>query len=264
MRIAGDELVLHYQPVVDLWTRRVTGVEALVRWAHPTLGELQPGDFIPIAEETEFIVPLTHWVLETALRQVRSWELAGTSLRVAVNLSTRALLDPAFPKTVDDLLKRHDVRADALTLEVTETTLMADLDTTRTILSQLSELGVSIAVDDFGTGYSSLGYLAQLPVDEIKIDKCFVLGMHADEKDGAIVRWVHGLAKILGLRVVAEGVETTEALQTLEALGCDVAQGFYVSRPLAAHELESWLAGSQWAAAAHDAAVIAAPSSRTG
>jgi diguanylate cyclase (GGDEF)-like protein len=247
--IARDELLLHYQPVVDLATRRITGVEALVRWAHPTLGELQPGDFIPIAEETEFIVPLTHWVLETALRQVRSWERAGTRLRVAVNLSTRALLDPEFPTTVKELLKRHAVSAHALTLEVTETTLMADLDTTRTILAQLSALGVSISVDDFGTGYSSLGYLAQLPVDEIKIDKCFVLGMHADEKDGAIVRWVHGLAKILGLRVVAEGVETTEALQALVALGCDVAQGFYVSRPLPPGELEAWLASSPWAAA---------------
>jgi diguanylate cyclase len=256
--IAGEELVLHYQPVVDLATRRVTGVEALVRWAHPTLGELQPGDFIPIAEETEFIVPLTHWVLETALRQVRSWEVAGTSLRVAVNLSTRALLDPAFPKTVEELLKRHAVSAHTLTLEVTETTLMEDLDTTRTILAQLSALGVSISVDDFGTGYSSLGYLAQLPVDEIKIDKCFVLGMHADEKDGAIVRWVHGLGKMLGLRVVAEGVETAEALQTLVALGCDVAQGYFVSRPLPPEELEAWLASSPWAAPAGEPAHPAA------
>ena len=179
-------------------------------------------------------------------------------MRVAVNLSTRALLDPEFPQTVADLLTRHAVSPHALTLEITETTLMADLDTTRTILTQLSALGVSISVDDFGTGYSSLGYLAQLPVDEIKIDKCFVLGMHADEKDGAIVRWVHGLGKILGLRVVAEGVETTEALQTLVALGCDVAQGFYVSRPLPANELEAWLADSQWAAAAHEPARPAA------
>jgi predicted signal transduction protein with EAL and GGDEF domain len=256
--ILRNELLLHYQPVVDLATRRITGVEALVRWMHPLLGELQPGDFIPIAEETGSIVPLTHWVLETALRQVQSWECAGTSLRVAVNLSTRALLDPEFPKTVEALLTQYAVPPHALTLEVTETTLMADLDTTRAILTELSALGVSISVDDFGTGYSSLGYLAQLPVDEIKIDKCFVLGMHTDEKDGAIVRWVHGLGKILGLRIVAEGVETTEALRTLDALGCDVAQGFFVSRPLPANELEAWLADSPWATAAHEHARAAA------
>ncbi len=263
--IARDELLLHYQPVVDLETRRITGVEALVRWAHPLLGQLPPGDFIPIAEETGFIVPLTHWVLETALRQLRAWERAGTSLRLAVNLSTRALLDPEFPRTVENLLSRHDVSPQALTLEVTETALMENLDTTRTILAELSALGVSISVDDFGTGYSSLGYLAQLPVDEIKIDKCFVLGMHADEKDGAIVRWVHGLGKMLGLRVVAEGVETAEALQTLVTLGCDVAQGFFISRPLPPNELNAWLAGSQWTAAVHNPARLAVlPASRIG
>jgi diguanylate cyclase len=199
-----------------------------------------------MAEETGLILPLTRWVLETALQQMDAWQHSGMDIRVAVNLSTHTLGDPALPKIVEELLRQHTVSPDRLTLEITETALMADVDATRLILMQLSALGVMISVDDFGTGYSSLAYLAQLPVNELKIDKGFVMAMHMDGKDAAIVRWINGLGHILGMRVVAEGVETAEALETMSAMGCDVAQGYYLSRPLPAGELEAWMLTSSW------------------
>src|SRR5450755_1791032 len=244
--ITDNELVLHYQPKIDFASGRIDQVEALVRWDHQTLGQLAPDKFIPMAEETGLILPLTRWVLETALQQMDAWQHSGMDIRVAVNLSTHTLGDPALPKIVEELLRQHTVSPDRLTLEITETALMADVDATRLILMQLSALGVMISVDDFGTGYSSLAYLAQLPVNELKIDKGFVMAMHMDGKDAAIVRWINGLGHILGMRVVAEGVETAEALETLSAMGCDVAQGYHLSRPLPADELEAWMLNSSW------------------
>jgi diguanylate cyclase (GGDEF)-like protein len=244
--ITENELVLHYQPKIDFATRRVDDVEALVRWNHPTLGLLSPDAFIPMAEQSGSILPLTRWVLETALQQMNVWQSGGLDIRVAINLSTRTLGDPALPRLIEELLQQHAVPPGRLTLEITETALMADVDATRLILTELGALGVMISVDDFGTGYSSLAYLAQLPVNELKIDKAFVMAMHANEKDAAIVRWINGLGHILGMRVVAEGVETAEALETLNAMGCDLAQGYHLSRPLPANELGLWMLNSPW------------------
>jgi diguanylate cyclase (GGDEF)-like protein len=247
--IANDELVLHYQPTVDLRLRRVTEVEALVRWNHATMGRLAPDRFIPIAEETGLILPMTRWVLDRALRTVAEWTREGLDLRIAVNLSAHSLRDSALPRVVERLLAKHGVAANRLTLEITETALMENMDITRHILAKVHALGVMISVDDFGTGYSSLAYLAQLPVDEIKIDRSFVMKMQAEKKDAEIVRWISGLGHVLGLRVVAEGVETESALATIVELGCDVAQGYYFTRPLPADDLVSWLATSPWTSA---------------
>jgi diguanylate cyclase (GGDEF)-like protein len=244
--IANDELVLHYQPTVDLKLHRVTEVEALVRWNHATMGRLPPDRFIPIAEETGLILPMTRWVLDRALRTVAEWTRSGLDLRIAVNLSAHSLRDSALPRVVERLLAKHGVAANRLTLEITETALMENMDITRHILTKVHALGVMISVDDFGTGYSSLAYLAQLPVDEIKIDRSFVMKMQMEKKDAEIVRWISGLGHVLELRVVAEGVENEAALATVIELGCDVAQGYHFTRPLPADELVAWLANSPW------------------
>jgi EAL domain-containing protein (putative c-di-GMP-specific phosphodiesterase class I) len=213
------------------------------------MGRLAPDRFIPIAEETGLILPMTRWVLDRALRTVAEWMREGLDLRIAVNLSAHSLRDSALPRVVERLLAKHGVAADRLTLEITETALMENMDITRHILAKVHALGVMISVDDFGTGYSSLSYLAQLPVDEIKIDRSFVMKMQAEKKDAEIVRWISGLGHVLGLRVVAEGVETESALATIVELGCDVAQGYYFTRPLPADDLVSWLATSPWTSA---------------
>ncbi len=239
--IDAGELVLHYQPKADLRTGAVVGVEALVRWSHPSRGLVGPDEFIPLAQKTGVIVPLTFFVLNEALRQCRTWQLEGLNLRVGVNLSARNLLDVNLPDTVGELLAKWEVPPSHLELEITESTILADPIRAMHVLSRLSGMGVRLAIDDFGTGYSSLAYLKRLPVDELKIDKSFVQGMEADENDAVIVRSTIDLGRNLGLRVVAEGVETTEAWRQLAALGCDVAQGYYLSRPVPAAELVAWL-----------------------
>jgi diguanylate cyclase (GGDEF)-like protein len=239
--IDTSELVLHYQPRADLKTGEVTGTEALVRWSHPTRGLVRPDEFIPLAQKTGVIVPLTFFVLNEALRQARTWQLEGLDLCVGVNLSARNLLDVHLPDTVGDLLTRWEVPPSLLELEITESTILADPVRAMNILSRLNGMGIKLAIDDFGTGYSSLAYLKRLPVDELKIDKSFVQGMEDDENDAVIVRSTIDLGRNLGLRVVAEGVETASAWNRLAALGCDVAQGYYVSRPVPAGELAAWL-----------------------
>ncbi len=259
--IEDGALALHYQPLVDLGAGRVARVEALARWSHPRHGMIPPDEFIPLAERTGLIAPLTRWVLEEALRQCRMWARGGIALGVAVNLSARALHDPTLPETVAWLLKRHAVAPDRLTLEVTESALMADPEQARAVLARLSALGVALSIDDFGTGYSSLAYLKDLPVDEVKIDKSFVLGMSASAKDTAIVHSVSELSHNLGLRVVAEGVETVTVWDALTALGCDSAQGYYVSRPLPVSELDQWLQSAPWPVAAPKRGTSAADAS---
>jgi diguanylate cyclase (GGDEF)-like protein len=239
--IDTGELVLHYQPKADLRTSEVNGVEALVRWSHPVRGLIRPDEFIPIAQKTGVIVPLTFFVLNEALRQCRTWKLEGLNLCVGVNLSARNLLDVHLPDTVGELLAKWEVPPSLLELEITESTILADPIRAMHVLSRLSGMGVRLAIDDFGTGYSSLAYLKRLPVDELKIDKSFVQGMEEDENDAVIVRSTIDLGRNLGLRVVAEGVETAEAWRQLAALGCDVAQGYYLSRPVPAAELAAWL-----------------------
>jgi diguanylate cyclase (GGDEF)-like protein len=239
--IDRGELLLHYQPKADLRTGEITGVEALVRWLHPERGLIPPDEFIPPAQKTGVIAPLTMFVVEEALRQCRAWTLQGIDLCVAVNLSTRHLLDIHLPDTVGDLLARWEVPPSLLELEITESTILADPVRAMQVLSRLSRMGVRLAIDDFGTGYSSLSYLKRLPVDELKIDKSFILGMDENENDAVIVRSTIDLGRNLGLRVVAEGIETSKAWHRLAALGCDVAQGFYVSPPVPAEQLTEWL-----------------------
>ena len=245
--LATDELALHYQPMVDLRTGRVTGVEALVRWAHPTQGLLAPEAFIPLAEQTGLIVPLTRWVLERALAQGAAWGRAGRPLAVAVNLSVRTMHDAQLPDTLGWLLRRYALAPGGVMLEITESVLLADPPQAQAVLTRLSALGVRVAIDDFGAGYSSLAYLKQLPVAAVKIDQSFVhsLGRTAT-KDRAIVRSIVELGHNLGLVVVAEGVEDEETWEQLGALGCDAAQGYYVSQPLPASSLDRWLASSPW------------------
>jgi len=246
--LATNELVLHYQPTVDLRTGRATGVEALARWAHPTHGLLAPDQFIPLAEQTGLIVPLTRWVLDQALAQQAAWARAGRPLGVAVNLSVRTLHDERLPDTLAWLLRRYAITPERVTLEITETVLMADPAQALAVLTRLAALGVRVAIDDFGTGYSSLAYLKQLPVDAVKIDKSFVQSMGATEttKDTAIVRSIIELGHNLGLMVVAEGIEDRETWAHVRALGGDVAQGYYLSRPLPLPSLDRWLESSPW------------------
>jgi diguanylate cyclase (GGDEF)-like protein len=243
--IDQGELVLHYQPKAELRSGEVKGVEALVRWSHPVRGLTLPDEFIPLAQKTGVIVPLTFFVLNEALRQCRTWQLEGLDLCVSVNLSARNLLDVHLPDTVGELLGRWEVSPSLLELEITESTILADPIRAMHVLSRLSGMGVRLAIDDFGTGYSSLAYLKRLPVDELKIDKSFVQGMEEDENDAVIVRSTIDLGRNLGLRVVAEGVETAEAWSRLVVLGCDAAQGYYLSRPVPAAELASWLRTSR-------------------
>ena len=244
--IVSGELVLHYQPEIDVRAGRIDRVESLVRWPHPVRGLVPPDQFIPLAEEIGLITALTQWVLETALRQCQAWTRTGYELGVAVNLSMRTLHDTSFPDTVVWLLRRYEVDPALLTLEITESALMAKPAQAQAVLTRLAALGVHIAIDDFGTGYSSLAYLKHLPVDEIKIDRSFVRGMTADAKDTAIVASINSLSHHLGLRVVAEGVETAAEWDILADLGCDLVQGYHVSRPLPAARLEEWLASSPW------------------
>jgi diguanylate cyclase (GGDEF)-like protein len=240
--IDRGELLLHYQPKADLRTGEIHGVEALVRWQHPERGMIPPDEFIPAAQKTGVIGPLTMFVLDEALRQCRTWSLQGLELCVAVNLSTRNLLDLHLPEAVGELLTRREVPACLLELEITESTILADPVRAMQILSRLDEMGVRLSIDDFGTGYSSLAYLKRLPVDELKIDKSFIIGMDESENDEVIVRSTIDLGRNLGLRVVAEGVESPQAWSRLAQLGCNIAQGYYLSRPVPAEQLTQWLA----------------------
>jgi diguanylate cyclase (GGDEF)-like protein len=246
--IADDGLLIHYQPKVSFSTGNMEGVEALVRWPHPIQGLILPEDFIPLAERTGLIGPLTRWVLERAVRQCRDWEQDGLHMNVAVNLSTHTLYDPKLLATVTNLLHLYEVAPSQLTLEITESMLMEEPERAQVVLADLRTLGVSIAIDDFGTGYSSLAYLKRLRIDEVKIDKAFVhgLGIDADPADTAIVQAVVAMARPLQCEVVAEGVESAEAWTFLQELGCDLAQGYYCSHPLPAAELEQWAWTNRW------------------
>jgi EAL domain-containing protein (putative c-di-GMP-specific phosphodiesterase class I) len=244
--IAKDQLILFYQPKIDLHTNRVVGVEALVRWQHPQLGIIAPDQFLPLAERTGLMASLTHCVLREACIQYRVWTGHGMKIKIAVNLSAHVLHDTEFPTQLRTLLKTMDVPADALMCEITESSIMGDLALASQNLNQLQSLGLSFSIDDFGTGYSSLAYLKNLPVEELKIDKSFTQNMLSNDKDAAIVRSTIELSHNLGLRVVAEGVENEEVLQALRVLGCDVAQGYYISHPIPGSKIPDWLKESSW------------------
>jgi diguanylate cyclase (GGDEF)-like protein len=258
LRRAVDEgeLVLYYQPQIDLRTGALASVEALVRWMHPKRGLVGPDEFIPLAERTGLIKRLTRTVLTEAIRQARAWELAGLRVPVAVNLSMRNIHDPQLPQTIAQLLQRWDARPELLRLEMTETVLAADPDRALQTMDSLRAMGVHIALDDFGIGYSSLAYLNRLPLDEIKIDRSFVIGMIDDEASATIVRATVELGHGLGYAVVAEGVENAETRQRLTALGCDAIQGFFVARPMPADQTAEWIGRANVAAAGRPVATV--------
>ncbi|HEY7444982.1 MAG TPA: EAL domain-containing protein [Vicinamibacterales bacterium] len=214
---------------------------ALVRWQHPRLGLVPPDQFIGLAERTGLIKSLTKWVLNEALLQCHSWRQNGIDLSVAVNVSARNL-EPALTEQISALLRTYSLAPKAVQIEITEGSIMRDPAHAMEILNRLSELGIKIAIDDFGTGYSSLSYLSHLPVNQLKIDRSFVMNLAADENVAVIVRSTIDLGHQLGLEVIAEGVENEAILTRLGALGCDCAQGYYISRPLKASELTMWLA----------------------
>ena len=243
--IEQGDLYLDYQPKYDLAGRRLTGVEALVRWDHPDRGLIPPDEFIPVAEHTGLIRPLTDIVLDEALRQVRVWRDAGHVVPVAVNLSARSLLDNELPARIAGVLARHDVSPDLLILEITESVLMEDPNRAMAILKDLSALGIGLSIDDFGTGYSSLAYLKELPVAELKIDRSFVVNMSDDGRDAAIVRSTIDLGHNLGLTIVAEGVEDELALDELARLGCETAQGYFLALPQTPGEIGALLADAR-------------------
>jgi diguanylate cyclase (GGDEF)-like protein len=240
--LTDGELVLHYQPKVSVEGGRVTGVEALVRWEHPELGLLAPGEFLPLAERTGMMNELTRWVVDAALAQARAWQDAGVEVPIAINLAAANILDAGLPDMVGERLAHHGVPGERLTCELSEHTVMADPRRATEVLERLRALGVRISLDDFGTGHSSLAYLKKLPLDEVKIDRAFVSGMVGDVNDALIVRSTIDLARNLGLEVVAEGVEAEEVLDRLRSLHCDEAQGFHLSRPLPPEALVDWLA----------------------
>jgi diguanylate cyclase (GGDEF)-like protein len=234
--IERGELEVHYQPKLPLNDRAGPGVEALVRWNHPELGCIGPDGFIPLSEQSGLIKSLTNRVLDAALRQCRAWRAVGLDVRFSVNISTRDLLDHDLPTTIRQLLDRYGVPATSLQLEITESRIVADVGRARSVLHELRSMGMTIAIDDFGTGFSSLLQLQQLPVDEIKIDRSFVMRMETEHDDAVLVRSIIDLGRNLGLRVTAEGVETASVQRILRELGCDFAQGFHIGRPVPAEE----------------------------
>jgi predicted signal transduction protein with EAL and GGDEF domain len=242
--IEHEELTLFFQPKIHMPTRRVIGVEALVRWKHPHRGMIPPDEFIPLAEQTGLIRPLTRWVLTSARAQDARLREAGYRLTIAVNLSARTLHDAALADFIATLL--HPGQPSWLELEITESAIMADPERALGVLQQLHDMHVPLAIDDFGTGYSSLAYLKKLPVGTIKIDKSFVKNLATDDSDAAIVRSTIEMGHHLGLAVVAEGVEAAEAWDQLAELGCDAAQGYYICRPMSDRDLDQWLRNAAW------------------
>jgi diguanylate cyclase (GGDEF)-like protein/PAS domain S-box-containing protein len=235
--IQRDELSLVYQPKIDLATRRMFGAEALLRWKHPKLGMISPSHFVPVAEEVGLVGQIGEWVLHTACRQIRQWQDAGYSLQLAVNVSARQFQDYDVAELVKDILRDTGVLAQNLEIELTESAVMSDAESSIVTLERLAALGVQIAIDDFGTGYSSLSYLKRLPLDVLKIDQSFVRDISSDPNDAAIVRAIITLARSLGIKVIAEGVENEAQLAFLNAYGCNYAQGYLFGKPLTAAQV---------------------------
>jgi len=247
--IQNNDLVLYYQPIVELRTGSVVGLEALLRWNHPSRGMVFPDQFIPFAEQTGVIQPLTDWVITSALRQSQAWYEAGHILRVSVNLSIRNLLDAALPERIAEMIKALPAAsqpAQRLSLEVTESLFMAEPDRAVERLTRLRRLGIRLSLDDFGTGYSSLAYLSKLPISEMKIDRSFILGIADDPNKAAIVRAALDLGHNLRLEVVAEGIEDRRSWDLLFALGCDTGQGYFMSRPMPAEAVVPWMVTSAY------------------
>ncbi|MEZ5540492.1 MAG: EAL domain-containing protein [Pseudomonadota bacterium] len=240
--IDNNEFTLHYQPLVELQTASVVGAEALLRWEHPLEGMVMPQRIIPVAEQLGMITSITDWVLVTALRQCRSWQQEGLAIPVSINVSARSFQNPRLLDKITWALREAGVEGDCLEIEITEATLMQDIERATEVLERLNDAGVTIAIDDFGTGYSSLSYLKALPIDTLKIDQSFIQDIAFDRQDIAIVRTIIDLGHNLGFKVVAEGVENVRAWNLLTSLGCDVAQGFHISQPVAGTRFSALLA----------------------
>jgi diguanylate cyclase (GGDEF)-like protein len=240
--IERREFLLHYQPRADLQTRELCGFEALLRWNHPERGMISPVEFVPVLEDAGLIAPVGEWVLRAVCGQILEWQKAGLAVRpVAVNLSARQLISRDFGPTVERILREQAVDPRLIELEITESSLMSNTEDAARTLEYLSNLGVPISIDDFGTGYSSLSYLKRFPLDALKIDRSFVRDLTTDKEDATITRAVISMARSLGLKAIAEGVETEGQLAFLIENGCDQIQGYYYSRPLAADECTAWL-----------------------
>jgi EAL domain-containing protein (putative c-di-GMP-specific phosphodiesterase class I) len=235
--VEDEEMALLFQPVIELSTGRVVGAEALVRWHHPERGVVSPAEFIPLAESTGLIVPLGRWVLREAMAQTRRWEDQGIDIGIAVNLSAVQFQHPGLVRAVTDALRSAEIQPSKLTLEITETVVMEDLDVAVAAMGDLGCLGVNFALDDFGQGYSSLGYLKAFPLKTVKIDRSFVQSLADSTEDQAIVRSVVSLSRELGMTVIAEGVETADQLDQVRRLGCDEVQGYFYAPPLRADDL---------------------------
>lgn len=239
-------LKLHYQPKVDMITGHTIGAEALLRWQHPELGNVSPDEFIPLAEQTGLIRPLTQWVINETLHQSLLWQQEGIDLCIAINLSACNLSEKHLPKIMDDLLDAWEISPNRINIEITETAMMGEPEQSISILSNIHKMGINLSIDDYGTGYSSLAYLKKLPIESIKIDRSFVKDMCHDENDDIIVRSTINLAHSLGFKVIAEGVEDKATWDQLVAMGCDIAQGYYMSKPLPGRDILPWLQHSQW------------------
>ena len=238
--IQRDELHLLFQPKVPLQDQGTLEVEVLCRWTSPTLGNVSPAEFIPLAEASDVIRPLTEWILERTLDICGTWHARGLQLKAAVNLSARHLQDEQLPEWLGRVLRRSGLGAEFLELEITEGAIMRDPERAMRILTAIKALGITLSIDDYGTGYSSLSYLQRLAVDRLKIDKSFVGGLLSNDRDQLIVKSTIDLAHGLGLEVIAEGIETAQQLAFLQRLGCDYAQGFFLSRPLKADLVFDW------------------------
>jgi predicted signal transduction protein with EAL and GGDEF domain len=245
--LADGQLVVHLQPQLDPATNRVVGAEALVRWAHPTRGLLLPGAFLPAAEQAGLQRPLADAVIDLSLAAAARWHRAEARIPVSVNLSAANVTDLDLPNKIAAALERHGLPPGALTVEVTEDTLMTDPERARDVLLQLRRAGVGVSIDDYGTGYSSLAYLRHLPADELKLDRTFTTDLETDPHATAIVRHTVELAHSLGLRLVAEGIETAQVAAALAALGCDVGQGYWIARPMPVEDMVAWLAAAHGA-----------------
>jgi diguanylate cyclase (GGDEF)-like protein len=238
--IKHDELTLRFQPIANSATRGVSEAEVLVRWQHKTHGVMTPDEFIPLAERTGLINPLTQWVIKNALQQQATWRKLGLDIGISINISAQTLLDPEFAEQVTGLLAAYEVPPQRLVLEITESSIMFDQELALHILTRFTDMGVRIAIDDFGTGYSSLSYLKKLPVSQLKIDKSFVLDMLDNDNDAVIVNATIDLGHNLGLQVVAEGVENEETLKRLRQRGCDAMQGYHINYPLRGEDFPPW------------------------
>jgi diguanylate cyclase (GGDEF)-like protein len=257
LAVERDELVLYYQPKVATAPDSVHHVEALVRWIHPTRGFVPPFEFIPFAEQTGYIKAITLWVMNAAIRQCGQWLRQGLEVNVSLNISARDLLNPELPALFAGMLERHGCPARLITLEITESAVLDDPLRALANLQALRETGCALSIDDYGTGYSSLSYLRQIPVSEMKIDRSFVMHLLDNPNDEIIVRSTIELAHNMGLKVTAEGVETEAVLERLRALGCDLAQGYLISKPIPAAALEEWFRASHWARG-HDESTVPA------